>query len=276
MKYFIEEYKNISMNDKYNTNNKINIFTYWTGYKCAYIELCLESMKKHLENCNLHILNETNIKNYIPELPKKINKLPVYQQSDIIRVYLLYKYGGVWMDADTILLKDPTKLFDIKNNDYVGFGNSYLSNKCGYPRPSNGVMASRKKGVLISKIKQKIDNKILDISNEEQYPYFSFGKKIIWECIEELQQKNNYKYFHHPSSVDGTRDNNGGWINTKHHISKEFKFKNLLDYSNTYFVMLGNNELSKTPVKKWNKHQLLTGDIFLSEIFRLAFTQLKI
>lgn len=252
-------------NNTYNkTCNKINVFTYWTGYKYPYIELCIETMKKNLIGCNLHILDEVSIKKYLPELSNDIKLLSIPQQTDIIRVELLYKYGGVWIDADTIIIKNPIKLFDIQNYDFVGFGNSYLSTENGYPKPSNGVMASRKQGELISKIKDKLEIKIKNINKNE--PYFSYGKYVIWECINELLPK--YNYLHHSSSIDGTRDKNMKWINTKQHISYNFDFKDLLSPKNVYFVMLENHVLSKTLIKSWDKSKILSENIFISKLFR--------
>lgn len=257
---------------KYNKENGyINVFTYWEGPKHIYIEMCFKTMKKNLKQCKIHFLNDKNINEYLPELPKTIKRLPIYQQSDIIRVYLLHKYGGVWIDADTVILKDCRLLFDTDKYDFIGFGNSYLKSQNGYPKPSNGVMCSRKNGVLISRVKNKLDKMIYNLRSNNEYSYFDLGKKVIWESINELQKEQNYKYFHHNSSIDGTRDKNSNWINTKHHISNTFKFTDLLNYKDTHFIMLGNNELSKTNIKYLSEKDILNGDIFLSEIFKIAY-----
>lgn len=44
-----------------------------------------------------------------PEYRKKL-EMPVSTRSDLIRLLLLSKYGGIWLDADSIPLRDFTPL----------------------------------------------------------------------------------------------------------------------------------------------------------------------
>lgn len=48
------------------------------------------------------VLNENNVHNYIT-LPEVNGSLPKSNVADIIRLLLLKKYGGVWMDASIFL-----------------------------------------------------------------------------------------------------------------------------------------------------------------------------
>ena len=36
----------------------------------------------------------------------KGNKIPLQSKSDLLRLLLLWKYGGAWIDTDTVLLRD--------------------------------------------------------------------------------------------------------------------------------------------------------------------------
>jgi mannosyltransferase OCH1-like enzyme len=44
-----------------------------------------------------------------PAYQKEVN-LPIETRSDLIRLLLLSKYGGIWLDADSIPLRDFTPL----------------------------------------------------------------------------------------------------------------------------------------------------------------------
>ena len=59
-------------------------------------------------------MNQKNIETLI-SLPANWKTLPAYRQSDIIRLRLLEKYGGVWIDASTILLEDLDKFISKDN-----------------------------------------------------------------------------------------------------------------------------------------------------------------
>ena len=44
---------------------------------------------------------------------------------------LLYKYGGLYVDADTIVLRDPIEIIHkLQKYDFVGFG--CTGNRCNY------------------------------------------------------------------------------------------------------------------------------------------------
>lgn len=86
------------------------------------IQKCFESVEKYGGksggNRKINILSFDTIKDYV-ELPQRYydlvnsGKMPVALFSDILRMYLLTQYGGVWIDS-TILLTDkiPQEIID--------------------------------------------------------------------------------------------------------------------------------------------------------------------
>ena len=92
-----------------NKNKKKKIFTFWEPQETmpAYINLCINTWEKFLSSdYEILILNFKTIKKYLGEyLYSKIifNQLSLQMQADAIRIALLKLYGGIWMDADTII-----------------------------------------------------------------------------------------------------------------------------------------------------------------------------
>ncbi len=82
------------------------------------IQRCFESVQKYEGDRKINILSFDTIKDYV-ELPQRYydlvssGKMPVALFSDILRMYLLTQYGGVWIDS-TILLTDkiPQEIID--------------------------------------------------------------------------------------------------------------------------------------------------------------------
>ena len=84
------------------------IFTFWEPKENipGYLELCLESWKKYLPDYEIVILDYSNLKNWLGENyfdPKFYINFSLAVQSDAIRCAVLKKYGGIWMDVDTII-----------------------------------------------------------------------------------------------------------------------------------------------------------------------------
>ena len=86
------------------------IWMYWENRpftkKPAYLELCLDSIKRHKGDYELVLLDERSVKDYI-EIPAKVRQFEhIAHRADYIRFHLLHRYGGVWLDADVILIQD--------------------------------------------------------------------------------------------------------------------------------------------------------------------------
>lgn len=84
------------------------IFTFWEPKEKmpAYIRLCIATWKNFLHESEIVLLDYSNLdewlgKDFYDEVLYKDFSLP--KQADAIRCALLKKYGGLWLDADTIL-----------------------------------------------------------------------------------------------------------------------------------------------------------------------------
>ncbi len=255
-----------------------NIWVYWENINRnsypTHIKLCLDTMKKHLGKYNLVILNENTIKKYLPELRNDFENLKIAQKVDYYRIALLLLYGGIWIDADIIVVKDLEPVFKKLDEgyDYVGFGCTGGQCSNGYFRPSNWVMASRPNSILMKTVLDKLNNK-LDSREKNQKQnedtYHDYGKLVIWDALEDLKPL-GYDYYHFTSEYDGTRDINKYWIHTPDFFSnKPIQF---LDESKIMFFVLYNSEISDDTawVKDCEESKLLNSDLNISKMYKKA------
>jgi hypothetical protein len=93
----------------------------------AYLSLCLKTWKKYVPvNYKIIILDYSNLSDYLDK--KLINQilckymtLPI--QADAIRVAILHKYGGFWMDTDILIIN--SKFINMfYGSDLIMFGDS--------------------------------------------------------------------------------------------------------------------------------------------------------
>jgi len=106
------------------------IFTYWHSKNIPkFIKLCFKNWKKQNPDFEIKIFNKKSIMKLIDnsgiknkKLIKKLNSHSIQFQSDIFRLYLLYNFGGVWIDASIILLGSLNKDIDFNSNEIYGFG----------------------------------------------------------------------------------------------------------------------------------------------------------
>ena len=90
-------------------------------------------------------------------MPENWQSLPPYRQADVLRLKLLEKYGGIWMDASILLLENPDKFVggDVTLFTTPGTNNSN-------PVYENWFIASTKNNEIIKKWIVEVEKAIKD------------------------------------------------------------------------------------------------------------------
>lgn len=181
------EYKDVnSVNIEVVDTNKNNVFAFWESDEeiPAYLELCKKTWYKNMPDCEIHILNYDNLRDYIGNTYnlELLKKIPLPMQSDLISVAILEKFGGLFLDIDCIVTHNIFEIFDsISTKKLIAFGNIYKEIHLAvlYCRSPNNRMLkewrleSQKK--LLNEIPEKLNwnyfgNSIIDpILNEPDY-----------------------------------------------------------------------------------------------------------
>jgi hypothetical protein len=141
-----------------------NVFIYWTGPKPKMIEELESIMDINLSEFNLIKLNDSNVTDYI-DIPSRFYKLIPAHQADFVRVACIAKYGGIYVDADTIVMKDFGKLFEI-NDRKDGF---FVRHHDG--QIMNSIFGSHR------------DTKIMKRWLKYIYDYIENNEKLEWNDI---------------------------------------------------------------------------------------------
>lgn len=253
----------------YDRNKKPYIWQYWEGPLPDYIKLCFETVDKNCSNnFNIVRLNENTVNDYIPELKDydfcKLKKIA--HKVDLYRIMLLLKYGGIYIDADTIIRKDLYQIIEkLKAYDFVGFGctSTICTSYIGYP--SNWVIASRPHTLFMSNVLRKQ----LQTLKEKNYDidYHDIGKSVLWEELIKLQN-DGYQYYHfNPLVYDGSRDMYGYWITT------DLVFSNVpIDYLDESSLLINAFYNSSIPpdVKNMTREELLSQDWNFTKFIKKA------
>jgi hypothetical protein len=258
-------------------NSINNIWMYWENKKNMtkpnYLSLCFDTVQKHChKKFNIFLLDEVSVYKYLPDLSKDLDKkLSIQQKSDYIRYYLLYKYGGIWLDSDTIIMNDLTSIVKhLEYYDFVGFGCHYGDVVCkrvksGKPYPANWVMASVKNGKLMGKCLEYCDNILKNPNIRLHTNYFVIGRTLMWKMIKRLKSS-NWDYYHYPSKCL-ERDSSGNKLRNNRSISNESIDKVC---KNHYLFIPIYNTAPGFP--NWfinmSKKELLSSNMLISKLFR--------
>lgn len=148
-----------------------NLFTFWSGPKPNIISILEYRMEEAclMFGYKFHPISSNNIESYI-ELPKNFEKLRVQHKSDVARVRLINKYGGIWFDSDTLVLGNLDKYFK-KIEENEGF---FLRNSEG--KVINANFGSRPETSFMQKWSKKIDDQL---KNGAKFPYETIGNEFL-------------------------------------------------------------------------------------------------
>lgn len=116
----ISDFKSCSFHGEHNPNSPIWI-CWWTGEDTApeLVKQCIKSIRKNSGNHPINFIDKTTYTKFI-SIPDYITKkvengsMGLAHLSDYIRISLLEKYGGLWLDATIFCLNEiPESYFDM-------------------------------------------------------------------------------------------------------------------------------------------------------------------
>jgi hypothetical protein len=267
-------------------DTKVNphyIFTFWEPSSSlpGYIKLCIKTWKKYLPNdYKIIVLDYHNLRNYlnvqlIDKILYKQMTLPI--QADAIRVAILQKYGGIWMDSDTIITNSQClNLFN--GSDLIMFGNSKNKN------PNIGfIYASKNSTILKAWMDSIIENiriykfrMFLKVIFPIKYFIKSFNELLTWNYLGngilnkllEKAPKKSFKFIQREEA----------YVLPEIFFHKGPLFKN---YHKLYFtnrdpgpllkkckgILMLHNSWTPKKYKKMSEEEFLQQDIMLAHLF---------
>lgn len=111
------------------------IYSLWLqGYAQAsdQVKICLERWRKLNPSYTFELLDWSGVQNLLPTFPFEINNITKQSLSDIVRLALLHKSGGIWVDATVYPTKPLSEWFEetIKDAEFFSYSREV---KHGYP-----------------------------------------------------------------------------------------------------------------------------------------------
>lgn len=133
---YIKKIKNM---DKQVGTGKFSNKVWWCWFQgeenCPPLQkICLESLRKNLKDRDIIVINKDNMYEYIdmPEYIKEKYEKGIINNthfSDLIRLQLLIKYGGTWIDSTTYCTGYDKELFDKPLFVYKNLNAIWYANK---------------------------------------------------------------------------------------------------------------------------------------------------
>lgn len=101
------------------------IWSYWhDDQPPLVVRLCIDNWKALNPGFEVHLLSARSVADFLPDVPPTLSRLGAAKQSDWIRLALLERHGGVWLDSSIILTTSLDWMLERQQAtgaEYVGF-----------------------------------------------------------------------------------------------------------------------------------------------------------
>lgn len=135
MNIMLNSYKKCIINGKNSTEYDLNftdskipniIWTYWDSNIPETVNKCINTWRNYNPTYTIIVLNKDNLSTYLPEVDFiNIKNIESPQHfSDMVRLCILAKEGGIWCDASIICLSSYDWIHQLQqkyNSEYVGY-----------------------------------------------------------------------------------------------------------------------------------------------------------
>ncbi len=131
------------------TKFELPVWFYWEGERADWIEACHQTILAKAPNVRF-LTPETFDELWTEDRDINLSRLYVAHRADFIRAYLLAKFGGLWLDADCIVMRDLQFLLD-KLGEY-----DFIAHREREGLFTNDLMAAKSDSVIARQFYEKI------------------------------------------------------------------------------------------------------------------------
>jgi Mannosyltransferase OCH1 and related enzymes len=109
------------------TSIPARIWTYWHSATLdPVVQQCIANWRRHCPGLDVQVIHAHTLGDVVDagDLPPAFAALPAAKQADWLRLYVVRKFGGYWLDASTLLTQSLAWLDDLRQTqgaEFVGF-----------------------------------------------------------------------------------------------------------------------------------------------------------
>lgn len=245
----------------------------------AHIRLCRKIIKSVCADMDIRLVTPQNLNNYLPDIHPNIHKITLVDgdgspclaiKTGFIRSFLLAKYGGIYLDSDAIPLRSLSFVFeDIKRYGFVCMRRTSAPKK----HISIGFLGARPDNIIIQNYATDLHERLVQCW---QYKWGDIG---AWALTPIVNDYLNQCYIYQEKDVHPIVAEE-----QKYFVSKSLEPKDVLSSSTFIFMLyhriftgpmaacdeMGYPRMEKGWLHDWSEEKLMSSDILLSKIFRLA------
>ena len=234
------------------------VWAYWEdgprARRSEYLDLCLETIEHHAAPLELRVLSRSSAKTWLPDLDvERWEQLPAPNyRSDYVRSRVLQRFGGIWVDIDTVVLSPLSRLLD----QLDGSGMACWGRELG--RCFTNLCVASPGAAFVDAWVQKQDE-VLDRNRHwSTLGYSALAQDVSWGLARNLPWK----------SISMDRVAPIPWYQWRRFLSRIESPERLMAPGPVTFVLW--NAVMSSSLRRYDRATLLSSRILLARLLRLG------
>ena len=147
------------------------LWSYWQGgTPPLLVQRCFDHWRRLHPHFEIRILDERGVLQYLPAIPAVLDGASAAKRADWIRLELLRRHGGIWLDASTILTQPLDWVLEEQARTGADFVGYYLQQYTSAPeRPvvENWFMAAPPGSAFIEDLQREFTQEVIARTGEQ-------------------------------------------------------------------------------------------------------------
>lgn len=236
------------------------LWMYWENVaqntRAPWLDLCLETIRSKSDGLELSLLSRDSVFEVLPELDRRTWQslaTPTFR-ADYARAHLLLRYGGIWVDIDTLAMAPLVSLLgEVDESGIVGWG----ADSGG--RFYTGLIAASPGSPFVSAWVEAIERRVYEAqSSSRGLSYAALGQEITRDLSKSVPSKSLDRAKVAPIMYDRWRQ-----------VLSPYLAPSAVLRSRPYTVILWNAAMGGT-LSRFSKHEVLASRMLLGRLLRIA------
>lgn len=158
------------------------IWTFWDAHlESSLVDLCFEQIRNLLPDYKLNIITRKNVGTFLGhDIMQPRTDISFVNFTDLVRLKLLNKYGGYWIDASVFITQKFDWISDLRKKyspDIIGFFSDFFTSDYNFPLLETWFIASTPNNLFIETWCKEFEKCYI---SENPHEYFNIEKKNIF------------------------------------------------------------------------------------------------
>jgi hypothetical protein len=147
------------------------IWAYWNSADMPLVvQRCIARWRVLHPHFSIRVLDDETLFQYVPALPPGLMQQSTTRRADWLRLELLLRYGGIWLDA-SIILTEPLdwvlRLQQKAQSDFIGYDLALYTSDPARPVVENWFLAAPPASPFIADLQREFTTEVIPRSGED-------------------------------------------------------------------------------------------------------------